>query len=124
MWPQSAQIAEITKSKYLSDRSAFSIVRAIWAAYIGRSMRSGGESGKFGNAYEESWTVHNLLQVIDDRARDLEPEPMNDGLGVEFIKTKVDGVREFHSAKVQTSGPYWSVTDLGRANPKGRSIVG
>ena len=86
-------------------------------------MRPGGESGKFGNDYEESWTIANLLQVVDGRAIELEPESMADGLGVEFIKTKIDGVREFHSAKVQTTGNYWSVADLVFKDPK-RSIVG
>jgi len=86
-------------------------------------MRSAGESGKFGNDYEQSWTITNLLQVVDGRAIELEPEPMEGGLGVEFIKTKPDGVREFHSAKIQTTGNYWSVADLVRKQPK-RSIVG
>jgi len=86
-------------------------------------MRPGGESDKFGNDFERSWTIDNFLQVVDGRAIELLPEPTADGRGVEFIKIKSNGVREFHSAKIQTTENYWSVARLTRKDPT-RSIIG
>jgi hypothetical protein len=101
----------------------FSIVTAVDAAYGAGPMKPGGESDKFGNDYEKSWTIDSVLQVIDGRALELLPEPVVGGRGVEFIKVKVGGVREFHSAKIQKTGNYWSVPDLVQPKPA-RSIVG
>lgn len=86
-------------------------------------MRPGGEAGKFGNDYETSWTVFNLLRLLDDQAVAFEPEPMTDPKGIEFIATKANGIREFHSVKIQTTGPYWSLADLMRET-NDRSIAG
>src|SRR3954469_23693200 len=88
--------------------------------------RPGGEADKLGNHYEGIWTVDNLLDLLSDDAISLQPEPFDksEGEGLEFIKTLADGTVEYHSAKRQKIGICWSLADLARTKPNGRSILG
>jgi len=85
--------------------------------------RRGGESDKLGNRYEGVWTVENLLDVLSGQANSLTVEPLGrDALGIEFIKEKIDGQKEFHSVKRQTTGAAWTISQLISGGPN--SILG
>jgi hypothetical protein len=72
-----------------------------------------GQSDKLGNRYEGVWTVDSLLDVLAGDAVSVIVEPVgDDSPGIEFVKAWVDGVREFHSAKRQTTGNIWSLSEL------------
>jgi hypothetical protein len=85
-------------------------------------MRSGGEADKLANRYEGLWTTYQLFDVLRDDALSLTPEPLEEGVGVEFHKKLPGGVRESHSLKIQT--PYNGWTMLTRMAPNGRSFLG
>jgi hypothetical protein len=52
-------------------------------------------------------------------------EPSQDGQGVEFVKVRSDGSPEFHSVKIQTTKPVWSLPALtAKDKDTGRSILG
>jgi hypothetical protein len=88
-------------------------------------MRRGGEADKLGNAYEGLWTVYNELDVLRGRAREITVEPLQDAQGVEFVKLRNDETAEFHSVKIQTTKPVWSLPMLTAKNKDtGRSILG
>ncbi len=87
-------------------------------------MRPGGESDKFGNRYEGCWSTCKLLEVLNGHAEAIEFEPWQDGLGIEFILTRNDHVREFHSVKVQTTKTTWTVYLLTALAANGRTILG
>ena len=72
-----------------------------------------GPSDKLGNRYEGVWTVDSLLDLLAGDAMSVIVEPVgDDSPGIEFVKAWTDGVREFHSAKRQTTGNVWTVFDL------------
>src|ERR1017187_6559568 len=85
--------------------------------------RAGGESDKLGNRYEGLWTVHNLLDVLAGDAVALEPEAYEESKGIEFIKTKRDNSREFHSVKRQRTGAGWTLSALTGLDERGRSVL-
>lgn len=86
----------------------------------------GGESAKLGDYYEGIWTVDSLLDLLSGEALSLQPEPLDrtEGEGIEFIKVFPEGEVEYHSAKRQKPGLAWSLADLARVNPNGRSVLG
>ena len=86
-------------------------------------MRSGGEADKLANSYEGLWTIYQLFDLLHGEAVKLEPEPVLDGIGVEFIKTLPDGQRHFHSVKIATPQNGWTVARLAREED-GRSFLG
>ena len=89
------------------------------------TMRSGGEADKIANSYEGLWTTDQLFDLLDGEAELLEPEPLIDGVGIEFVKTLPGGIREFHSVKVRTAENSWTIAVLTRPNPDtGRSVLG
>lgn len=66
------------------------------------SPRPGGETAKFGERYEGRWTVHELLKVLEGRARSITVEEVGrDGAGIEFALMRNDGVTEAHQVKRQ-----------------------
>jgi hypothetical protein len=87
--------------------------------------RAGGESAKLGDDYERIWTVDSLLDLLSDDVISLEPEPVDpeESEGIEFVKRLSDGTLEYHSVKRQKVGSGWSLADLSRPNPSGRSIL-
>ena len=87
--------------------------------------RTGGESGKLGDRYEAVWTVDSLLDVLIGDAVSVVVEPFkpSESLGIEFKKELVSGT-EFHSAKRQTTGQFWSLAELTRVGENGRSVFG
>ena len=87
-------------------------------------MRAGGESDKLANQYEGCWTIYNLLGLLRSEYTELLVEPLQEGLGIEFIKVFRDGTREFHSAKIQTTKDVWTVPMLCAEKETGRSILG
>ena len=88
--------------------------------------RSGGDSGKLGNRYEGIWTVDAILDLLTGDALSVKVEPIGDeSIGIEFICTRPDRVREFHSVKRQTSDPSWTIAALSRPfRSTGRSTLG
>jgi len=54
-------------------------------------MRPGGETPKLADGYEEHGTISELLQVLDGNVLRIEPEPIENGLEVEFIRPPVIG---------------------------------
>lgn len=90
--------------------------------------RAGGEADKFGNRYESLWTVDAVLDVIDGEYADLTVEAIGDeAAGVEFVRTDLSGIREYHSIKRQHSKGNWTVARLTPTNPLDpgeRSILG
>jgi hypothetical protein len=56
-------------------------------------MPTGGEAEKVGNRFESIWTVFRILGLVRNDATELHTEPTNT-LGVEFIETKADGIKE------------------------------
>jgi len=87
-------------------------------------MRSGGEADKLANRYEGLWTTYQLFEVLRGDALSLTPEPLEEGVGVEFHKKLPGGVRESHSVKIQTPGNGWTLTMLTRVAHNGRSFLG
>src|SRR5260370_5862236 len=87
--------------------------------------RAGGEAEKLGNYYESIWTVDSLLDLLSDDAVALQPElyDESEAEGIEFIKTLANGAIEHHSVKRQKVGIAWSLADLARTKPNGRSIL-
>lgn len=87
--------------------------------------RPGGEADKLGNRYEGVWTVDALLNLVDGSIQSVTVEPFGkDAVGIEFTATLPNGSREAHSAKRQTTGSDWGLSDLCRKGSTGRSIVG
>jgi hypothetical protein len=86
--------------------------------------RPGGESDKLGNRYEGFWTVLNVLDLLTGDAVALEPEPLEESRGIEFIKTLRGNSREFHSVKRQRAEDGWRLSDLVRPDARGRSVLG
>ena len=73
----------------------------------------GGASAKAGLRYEGLWTVHCMIDVMQDKAESiwLEP-PGEEGAGVEFILSTPTGV-EYHQVKRQTAGRgRWTLSGL------------
>jgi hypothetical protein len=88
-------------------------------------MRSAGEADKLGNRYEGRWTAYNVLDLLQGRADEIRPEPFDDGVGIEFVKIGANGLREFHSVKVQTTDAVWTVAKLAAEKKSTkRSILG
>jgi hypothetical protein len=87
-------------------------------------MRSGGEADKLANRYEGLWTTYQLFDVLRGDALSLTPEPLEDGVGVEFHKRLPGGIRESHSVKIQTPGNGWTLATLTHMAPNGRSFLG
>ena len=73
----------------------------------------GGSSNKYGNRYEEKWTVYCLAQVMAEEADTIRLEPPGEeGAGCEFWLKK-DDVTEYHQVKRQHARPgAWSITKL------------
>ena len=86
-------------------------------------MRSGGEADKLANRYEGLWTTYQLFELLKGDALSLTPESLDEGIGVEFCKVLEDGVREFHSVKIQTSSSTWTTRAMARKGRNGRSIL-
>lgn len=87
-------------------------------------MRSGGEAAKLADSYEGLWTIYQLFDVLDGSARSVTPEPIDDGVGVEFHKILANGDRESHSVKIQTPGNGWTLYSLTKKGGNGRSFLG
>jgi hypothetical protein len=88
------------------------------------SMRPGGESDKLANRYEVLWTTYQLMDVVRGEALSLTPEPIEDGIGVEFQKVLLNGGRESHSVKVSTTINGWTLSTLTRKRTNNRSFLG
>lgn len=86
--------------------------------------RVGGESDKLGNRYEGIWTVDSLLGVLAGEVRSITVEPLMPAAGVEFLLRRVDGVKDYHSVKRQTTQPVWSLAKLTELSATGRSFLG
>lgn len=84
----------------------------------------GGISDKLGNRYEGVWTADSLLDLLAGEAVSVTVEPVGEeARGIEFIKVAADGTREFHSAKRQTTGNVWSLSDLAAGGTE-ESVLG
>lgn len=73
----------------------------------------GGPSDKLGNRYEGLWTVHCMVDVMDEAADSIRLEPPGDeGEGIEFWLQR-EAIREYHQVKRQqsTSG-HWTIEAL------------
>ena len=88
------------------------------------TIRSGGESDKLASRYESCWTIYNLLSLLRGECEELRVEPLQQELGVEFIKVLNDGGTEFHSVKIQTTKDVWTVPMLTSEKENERSILG
>lgn len=87
-------------------------------------MPKGGEPSKLGNAYEGVWTVYHQLDVFRGRAEQITVEPLQNGQGIEFVKVRGGGIREYHSVKIQTTKNVWTVATLTEKDKAtGRSIL-
>ena len=87
--------------------------------------RTGGEADKFGNRYEDLWTVDAVLDLIDGEYTDLTVEAIGDeAAGVEFVRTDQSGTREYHSIKRQQSKGNWTIAKLTPTNPQKSSVLG
>ena len=87
--------------------------------------RTGGEADKFGNRYEDLWTVDAVLDLIDGEYAALTVEAIGDeAAGVEFFRTDHSGTREYHSIKRQQSQGNWTIRGLTPKEPQERSILG
>jgi hypothetical protein len=73
----------------------------------------GGQSDKFGNPYEDRWTVRCAFDVLDDVAEAIRLEPPGEpGAGVEFW-IRFPGRIEFHQCKRQRTGEgHWTLAAL------------
>lgn len=89
----------------------------------------GGASDKFGNRYEGLWTIDCLLDLIDEKANNIEIESIRlnnlneqatalrlepigeEGEGVEFWLQK-GAIREYHQVKRQNTKGRWTLADL------------
>ncbi len=72
----------------------------------------GGPTDKAGNRYEQLWTVHCLLDVLQGRARSIRLEaPGAHGEGFEFVVRSERGA-EWHQAKRQRSRGSWTLASL------------
>jgi hypothetical protein len=71
----------------------------------------GGPANKFGNRYEQWWTVSQLVRILDGKAKSIRIEdPAVDK--AEFVLT-ADGYQEFHQAKRNhRDGGKWSLSSL------------
>src|SRR5262245_19073852 len=81
-------------------------------------MQAGGAAGKLGNEYEGLWTIRQLFDVLDGTATELEVEPLEDGIGIEFLKRLASGEVEHHSVKIQTPNSAWTVYELSKDRKK------
>ncbi len=75
----------------------------------------GGSADKLGNRYELRWTLHCMIEIMDERADSIRLEPPGaEGEGVEFWLHKGDH-REYHQVKRQHSASgRWTLNDLSR----------
>ncbi len=87
-------------------------------------MATGGAASKFASEYEAQWTSYQLLRLLNFSLRELTPEPLEGGIGVEFCATRPDGTVERHSVKNETSKPHWSLAVLTEEGKSGRSFLG
>ena len=72
----------------------------------------GGPAAKFGILYEGRWTVHCMVQVMDEKADSIRLEPPgSDGHGIEFWLS-IHGGREYHQAKRQNTAGHWTLSAL------------
>lgn len=78
------------------------------------SPRPGGEADKFGNRFEEAWTVSYLLEVVAENADWISAEPADTSLGngAEFA-VEASGVIHVHQVKRQRSdAASWTIKAL------------
>lgn len=75
--------------------------------------RPGGEADKFGNRYEGTWTIRQVLLILSGAAEAITVEPAGDlADGVEFV-LRVRGVDEVHQLKRQNKlVNNWSIDSL------------
>lgn len=87
--------------------------------------RTGGEADKLGDFYEGIWTVDGVLDLLSGDAVSLQVEPFDksEAEGIEFVKHLANGTIEYHSVKRQKIGLAWSLADLTKPNPGGRSVL-
>jgi hypothetical protein len=67
----------------------------------------GGPIDKFGNYYENQWTVYCMIDLLEEKADILRLEPPKEH-GFEFYLVK-DGKVQFHQVK---TGPRWNISRL------------
>ncbi|MCQ2964319.1 MAG: hypothetical protein MJ203_01980 [archaeon] len=75
--------------------------------------RPGGLSNKFGNYYEDEWTIQKILEIYRGGAESIELETSNVENEFEFILKTVDGI-EYHQAKSQKTKGTWTFDELKR----------
>lgn len=87
--------------------------------------RPGGDSDKLGNRYEGIWTIDSLLLIIEGDIDSITVEDIDkkESRGVEFVRIKHDGSRDYHSVKRQTTTNEWSLYKLTKPSESGRSIL-
>ncbi len=78
------------------------------------SLEKGGRADKCGNRYENRFFAGLLVDLIQERFSSIEVEPLGDeGRGVEFITTTVDGEREYYQCKASNGmQDHWRPGDL------------
>ncbi|CAD6010299.1 hypothetical protein [Agreia sp. COWG] len=75
--------------------------------------RSGGESDKFGNAYEGAWTVAQILQIVSGEALSITIEKAGSaGEGAEFILETRDGLQAHQVKRQLGDETQWTVASL------------
>lgn len=78
------------------------------------SMECGGRADKGGNEYENSILARRLIDLLYERVSNVEVEPLGEeGKGVDFIVTGVDGAREYVQCKASNGmNDHWGPSDF------------
>ena len=78
------------------------------------SLEAGGRADKLGNSYENSFLAKELLRLLNEKIASIEVEPLGEeGEGVEFISTGIDGVKRYYQCKASNGNNLkWTISDL------------
>ena len=78
------------------------------------SLEVGGRADKLGNSYENSFLAKELLRLLNEKIASIEVEPLGEeGEGVEFISTGIDGVKRYYQCKASNGNNLkWTISDL------------
>ncbi len=82
------------------------------------ALEKGGRADKIGNRYENRILAKQLFALLLEKLRSVEVEPLGEeGEGVEYICTALDGTRKYYQCKVSNgSQQVWNFGDLNAFN--------
>ncbi len=85
--------------------------------------KTGGAAAKLGNQFEDLWSWHEILRLLEGEIVSITFEPIDDPVGIEFICIHTDGHKEYHSIKRRSSS-HWTDGDISLSKKEtGRSIL-